>query len=64
MEEKKERATSGIRTHNFLLLRRVHCHCAIAELQIIGSRNEFLSNMWESLTPKQVRPLYNEFIQS
>ena len=40
-------STSEIRTHHLLLPGQVHYHCAMGELQMVGSGNEVLSNVGE-----------------
>ena len=66
-EERKERkvsSTSGIRTHHLLLPEQVHYHCAMGELQMVGSSNELLSDVRESLTPKRARTWIYESVNS
>ena len=46
---KKTSSTSGTQIHNLLVPGKLHYYCATRQLQLVGNRNEFLSNM----TPKQ-----------
>jgi hypothetical protein len=44
---KSAKEASGIQANYTLLAGQVHYHCAMGELQMVGSANELLSNMRE-----------------